>query len=264
MKRRNFLAGSAALGAMASPLSTLAVSNDSKGNDQEYLEWIRYTLPNRSEMDKVRFYYEQVAIPALNRMGLDRIGFFNVTHGESGPYFYILIPHPNIESILTYHEKLLEDKKYAKDGKEFLEAPLSKPAYSRIETSLFKSFKNIPKVEVRKDLLGQGRIMELRIYESHSYLAGQRKIHMFNEGGEIEIFRKTGLTPVFFGETLAGKSMPNLTYMLVFKDMDERAKAWDQFRDHPDWKKLSADPYYADTVSNITDLILTPTSFSQI
>ena len=59
----------------------------------------------------------------------------------------------------------------------------------------------------------KSRILELRIYESHSTKAGQKKIEMFNEGGEIAIFRKTGLRPVFFGETLIGPLMPNLTYM---------------------------------------------------
>jgi hypothetical protein len=63
---------------------------------------------------------------------------------------------------------------------------------------------------------------------------------------------------------MVGSALPNLTYMLVFRDNEERTKAWDQFRVHPDWKKLSSDPYYKDTVSNITDLILNPATFSQV
>ena len=108
------------------------------------------------------------------------------------------------------------------------------------------------------------RIYELRIYESHNYKAAQKKIEMFNEGGEIEIFKKTGLNPVFFGETLVGPLMPNLTYMLVFDDMADRDKNWKVFADSPEWKELSSDPQYKDTVSNISDIILSPASCSQI
>ena len=108
------------------------------------------------------------------------------------------------------------------------------------------------------------RIFELRVYESHSLKAAKKKIAMFNEGDEIAIFRKTGLQPVFFGETLFGPAMPNLTYMLVFDSMETRNKHWDQFRTDPDWLTLREVPIYKDTVSNITDIILQPTSFSQV
>ena len=87
---------------------------------------------------------------------------------------------------------------------------------------------------------------------------------MFNEGGEIALFRKTGLTPVFFGETVVGRNLPNLTYMLAFDDMADRDKRWKVFVADPGWKTLSADPAYKDTVSNITDIILRPTAYSQI
>jgi hypothetical protein len=87
---------------------------------------------------------------------------------------------------------------------------------------------------------------------------------MFNEGGEIKVFLKTGLQPVFFGETLIGPKMPNLTYMLVFDDMADRDAKWKVFGGDPEWKKLSSNPEYKDTVSNITDIILRPTPYSQI
>ena len=87
---------------------------------------------------------------------------------------------------------------------------------------------------------------------------------MFNEGGEIAIFRKTGLQPVFFGETLFGPALPNLTYMLVFENMARRDASWDRFRTDPDWLTLREVPIYQNTVSNITDIILRPTPFSQV
>jgi hypothetical protein len=54
--------------------------------------------------------------------------------------------------------------------------------------------------------------------------------------------------------------------MLTFGDIGEMNAKWDVFRDDPNWKKLSASPRYAfeQIVSNITNLILTPTDSSQI
>ena len=87
---------------------------------------------------------------------------------------------------------------------------------------------------------------------------------MFNDGGEIALFRKCGITPVFFGESIVGPILPNLTYMITFPDTDAQKVAWKKFVDSPEWKKLSGDPQYKDTVSNITNLELRPTSYSRV
>ena len=108
------------------------------------------------------------------------------------------------------------------------------------------------------------RIFELRIYESHSEAAALKKIEMFNEGGEIAIFDKVGLRSVFFGQTLIGQRQPNLVYMTVHQDMAAREKTWEDFRNSPDWKALSTNPVYANTVSATTVVFLRPTAYSQI
>ena len=60
----------------------------------------------------------------------------------------------------------------------------------------------------------ENRLLNFRVYESHNERAGKKKIEMFNKG-ELALFRRVGLTPVFFGETVVGSAMPNLTYLLV-------------------------------------------------
>ena len=109
------------------------------------------------------------------------------------------------------------------------------------------------------------RLLNLRVYESHNERAAAKKVEMF-EKGELAIFRRVGLTPVFFASALVGAAMPNLTYMLVFPNDDGRKKAWDTFRGDDAWLKLKAIPEYADKeiVSKITNRILTPTAYSEI
>jgi hypothetical protein len=83
---------------------------------------------------------------------------------------------------------------------------------------------------------------------------------------ELPIFQRVGLTPVLFGQTIAGSNMPNLTYLLVFPDDAARTAAWKRFGGDDDWKKLKAIPEYADKeiVSRITNKVLTPEPYSEI
>lgn len=86
---------------------------------------------------------------------------------------------------------------------------------------------------------------------------------MFNEE-EFDIFYRVGLNPVFFGEMIAGKNLPALSYMVWFKDMAERDKNWAAFGADAAWKKVSADPQYANSVSNIIRIFLEPLAYSQV
>jgi hypothetical protein len=265
MKRRNFVKTAGAMGIIPFSSMTAGSSNVPDSNDKrEYLELIKYHLHLGDKKKLIRNFYNDVAIPALNRCGLDRIGVFTVTYGPNDPSLYVLIPHPSLASVLETPAKLVKDKEYLSAGSDFLNKPQSDAAYVRMEKSLMVAFRDMPKVEKPINLMDKSRIYELRIYESHSRLYAKRKVSMFNEGGEINIFRETGLQPVFFGETIIGPMMPNLTYMVVFENMDERDKGWNTFRKSPAWEKLKADPQYKDTVSNITDIILSPASCSQI
>jgi hypothetical protein len=159
---------------------------------------------------------------------------------------------------------MLADNDLVKAAGDFLDAPMSDPSYVRMEKTLLRAFNDFPMINVPSAMMNNGsRIYELRTYESHDIKKAKKKVEMFNEGGEIDIFKNTGFTPVFYGETLAGNMMPCLTYMLAFNNMDERDKSWAAFGADPGWKKLAADPQYKDTVSNITDVFLSPDGCSE-
>jgi hypothetical protein len=88
---------------------------------------------------------------------------------------------------------------------------------------------------------------------------------MFHHG-EFEIFEKAGCSPVFYSDTLVGPRLPNLTYMLSFEDLNDLTERWKAFSADPAWVKLSHSPRYdyESIVSNISNLVLTPTASSQI
>ncbi len=264
MKRRDFIAATALAGAV--PLKTIAAAAAPQGNpDPEYYELRQYHLLSSGKRRPLNAFLRDAAIPAWNRHGIEPVGVFTVMYGPNRPTIYVLLPHKSLESFATADSRLTADARYQQAGASFLDAPMSDPAYVRMESSLMAAFAQMPRLEVPAGAAeNKARIFELRTYESHSKKKAKKKIEMFNEGGEIAIFRKTGLGPVFFGETLIGPNLPNLTYMLAFNDMVDRDKRWQSFSSSPEWKQLSADQAYADTVSNITDIFLRPTPYSQI
>lgn len=262
MNRRDFIAASALAGGapLVRAMDYTHAMDDAM--ETEYYELRHYHMLYGAKQRQLHDFLGEVALPAFKRLNIGPVGAFTVVYGTNAPSLLLLLPHSNLASVETLRQRLAEDDEYQKAGADFLKVPMSDPAYVRFESTLLKAFVEMPKLET--PLNSPGRIFEMRTYESHSDAAALRKIEMFNKGGEIPIFRRTGLNPVFFAETLIGRNMPNLTYMLVFEDMQARDEAWDQFRQDPDWEKLRVDPYYADTVSTISDVILRPTAYSQI
>jgi hypothetical protein len=198
----------------------------------------------------------------MNRAGIGKVGAFTVVYGENAPTLLLVLAHQTLDTVVSLRERLASDAEYARAGAAILDAPMADPAFIRVESTLLRAFAAMPKVEGPASTAGP-RIVELRTYESHSDRAALNKLAMFN-AGEVPIFRRTGLAPVFFGETLLGEKMPSLNYMLTFADMTARDAAWKAFSADPDWKKLSGDPQYKDNVSAISDLILRPTAYSQL
>lgn len=263
MKRRDLLvAGSCAAGLGVLGQSIEANAAAPAAGTKEYLELRLYTMASAEKRDAYVKFLKDTAVPALNRIGIDRVGVWKMQK-ESDLSLYVLLPHKTIASFATSRRRLLADKAYIEGAtKAIYSAPKKDPVYKRIESSLLLSFDAAPKVEV--PTTSATRIFQLRIYESHTEERGQRKIHMFNEAGEIALFRKKGLNPVFFGESLIGTKVPNLTYMVSFETDEARKGAWKAFGSSPEWRKMSRDPFYKDTVSAITNLFLLPTAASQI
>jgi len=229
--------------------------------DQEYYELRTYSFTSESQLQALEHYFENAAIPTFNRMGIEAVGVFNEMEKSDSLKLYVLIPYISLQQYDSVQQHFLQEAAHQKASTKHLDAPFTAPAFDRVESSLMRAFTHLPIMEIPDR---SERIFELRIYESHSEKFAQQKIKMFNEGGEIEIFREVGLQPVFFGETIIGAHMPNLTYMVTAPDIEAHRENWKKFGGHPDWKSLSSLPEYKDTVSKIHSIFLVPTDFSQI
>jgi hypothetical protein len=258
--RREFLAATAV--AAVSPLPHR--NTFSQPTPRQYFELRRYHLLPGTRQRAFTTFVGDVAIPAMNRAGVGRVGAFTVVYGENAPSLLLVLAHQTLDTVISLRERLANDAVYTRAGASILDAPLSDPAFVRVESTLLRAFEAMPTLEPSAGAgTGAARIFELRTYESHSDRAALNKLKMFN-AGEVPIFRRAGLTPVFFGETVIGAKMPSLTYMITTANMAARDSAWAAFGQDPEWKTLSADPQYRDNVSAISDIILQPTAYSQI
>lgn len=265
MKRREFLKTSLVASAAATASTALAqTAGTPSESGREFYELRLYHLRKGPMLKRFDDFYKDVAVPAWNRAGVSAVGVFDVMIGPDQPTKYVLLPFKSWDAMNAAREKFESDGAVLKS--DFANLPPTDPGYIRKQSSVLLAFKSVPKLEIPAQAKEKkSRIFELRTYEAHSRKANQKKVEMFDVG-ETDIFRRTGLQPVFFGEGLVGPNLPNLTYMLVFDDMAARDKNWGTFVNHPDWKKLSSTPGYTDPeiLTNITSVFLRPTGYSQV
>lgn len=231
---------------------------------QEYYE-IRIYHTFWGQEGKVDAFLKDVYLPALHRAGISKAGVFKPveTDSESGLIIFLFIPYKTAEQYVMLPEVLAKDKVYLEAGKSFLDAPYNDPPYKRQESILLKAFLYMPQPFFPEYTNpASERVYELRSYESATEAKAIKKIEMFNQGGEIDIFTKLKFNAVFYGEVISGTAMPNLMYMTTFKDMKSRDELWKAFIGSPEWKKLSAMEEYNNTVSHIDRYLLRPTNYS--
>ena len=242
--------------------SAILISQESK---REYYQIKTYIFDSEAQEKVTDKYLKDAFLPALKRQGISDIGVFklrpgyNITTNKT----YVLIPFANLDLFNAVEDKLAGDNVYLNAGKEYLEASYKEPPYKRVKSTLIRAFKDMPKMkpsEVSGDR--KDRVYELRSYEGPNETYYRRKVHMFNEGGEIELFENLGFNAVFYGDAISGDKMPNLIYMTTFKDMETRDALWKDFVASDKWKEISVLPQYENTVSHADIMLLYPTAYS--
>lgn len=259
MKRRNFIQNTA-LTTAALAAGKLSFAAKEKAGKKQLFELREYESHFGGNQNALHTYLEKALIPAFNKYGVKNVGVFKETGKSEPAKVYVLIAYPSLEEYGDINMKVKSDSDFKKNSAEWDKMPADKPVFNRYSSSLLVAFDNMPSLKVPPK---EQRIFELRTYEGYNEDATRRKIKMFNEE-EFTIFDRTKLTRVFFGEAIAGPNLPCLTYMITFKDMEERDKNWAAFGADADWKKVSNDPQYANTVSNIRRIFLEPVPYSQV
>ena len=268
MNRRSFIASLCSAGAALVAVSAVSAQEAPAAGKREFVELRTYTCSSVEKRDKLIETFDAALIPALNRQGVKSVGVFwsngEVNDGNAAyaTNVFVLIPHPDAGSLATSDQRLLADAQFMKDAAPIFVAPMKEPLYDACSSSLLYTFATLP--QVKQVTQSSGRLLQLRIYNSYTIERNAKKISMFEQGGEIGLFRACGMQPVLFGQALAGSNLANLTYLLAFDNKEAKEAAWKTFKAHPDWLKMKADPQYKDTANKITNIVLRPSKASQL
>jgi hypothetical protein len=260
MDRRQWITGAAAMSAL---LSNAANAADTARSFLELTTW-RLHNSDEDQAKRVSDYLEQGLFPALTRAGAKPVAAFSNLIGPDGPSLFTLVQYASMGAMQDVLAKLAADSAYTQ-ASQSLRAGSGMP-FVTMESSLFHSLAVMPQPVIPTDAASRPpRVFELRTYQSQSMAARQKKAAMF-DGGEIGIFQRIGMRPVFIGESIIGSRQPNITYMLSFDNLDGREKLWKAFGSDPEWKKLSSPPELKDSqiVANISNILLHPLSFSPL
>ena len=261
MTRSTFLKSTVAASGLVGAIENLTAAEPTDSAAREYFEIRKYTLKSPEKQAVLEAYLKDAAIPALNRLGVRNVGVFLPEKPEATAVVYVVLRYSSLDQLAKSTE-LLADAALQQQGAAYLDVPATDVVYERVESWLTQGITGLPTMAVP----AKGRqVYQLRIYESPSEKTAKKKIEMFNIG-ELAIFKRSGLNAVFFGETIVGPLMPNLTYMLSFSDAAAKDQAWNTFRVDPEWTKLKTTPGFTDKeiVSRITNIVLVPTPYSQI
>jgi len=258
MERRDFLQKSILTTAAVAGVGASSASARSSQNKNQVYDLRVYRM--RRGARALENYFSKALIPALNRMGVKNVGVFSEMSKNEPATIYMLIPYKSFDDFGKITLDLKKDKEFEQARSEYDEIPSEQAVFERYDSSILLAFDGIPEMVVPAQ---SPRIFEMRTYEGYSEDAVKRKVKMFNEG-ELDIFKRTKINPVFFGEKISGTDLPCLTYMATYSNMEAREQAWKEFLAHPDWQKMSKLPEYANTVSKIHRVFLEPLPYSQV
>lgn len=233
--------------------------------EKEYYELKTYTIKNETQEKMVDDYLKNAYLPALKRMSIENIGVFKVRPDKFkvSNKIYVLIPFQSLAEFDKLEAMLAVDKTHLSAGAEYILATHDKKPFERINSVLLRAFPDMPKMKP-SEVEGSraDRVYELRSYEGPTEAMYRRKVDMFNEGGEVELFDSLGFNAVFYADVISGDKMPNLMYMTTFTNMEKRDALWKDFVDSDKWKEISVMDKYLNTVSHADIDLLYPTEYS--
>jgi hypothetical protein len=263
MKRRKFVKIAGTLAAAPALAVNSACDNHPAAGEnpaiKEIYEWRVYDLLGNG--DAIDQFFQSTLLPVYQQNNIVT-GAFQPLHPIDGAneQRHLLFIYPDITTFYKVKTIIWNDDAFRKNAQPFYDQTAPNPIYSNFQSTLSVAFDHIP-MHRKPDSIRT--LLELRTYRSPNEEANLRKVQMFN-GGEIEIFDKTGVNSVLYGEILAGPIMPALMYLTWYENEMTRNNAWKKFGEHTDWKQISTMEKYAYTATDNQSILLKPLIYSQI
>ncbi len=235
---------------------------------REFYEIRAYKLKSADQVTATDNYLKDAYLPAMHRLGIKQIGVFKPISNDTAAIklIYVIVPYISLDVWQRSKSNLENDPNYVSMAKGFTEADTTHLPYIRIESTILEAFPDQLKLVPTSLKLTPDAIYEMRSYESPTEKLHHLKVAMFNEGGEIDLFKKLDFQAVFYADVLTGSRMPNLVYMVVFQNAAARDEHWKAFGASKEWKTVSSDPQYENniSVSHIDSILMHRTTYSDL
>ena len=106
-------------------LAVAAIGNPSRAaaadsEKPQYYELRVYTTKSEEQQQRINDYWQNAAVPAYNRMGIQPIGVFTELKDSATNKIYVLIPCDSLEIFASIPDKLASDTNYQQAAAEFL------------------------------------------------------------------------------------------------------------------------------------------------
>lgn len=226
-----------------------------------------FKLSGKAQEERMDNYLKSAYLPALHRAGIKTVGVFKPIASDttSGKKIVVWLPLTSLDQVDKLQNTLAKDVVYQKAGADVLNASFDNVPFNRKESILLKAFPEAPNYSIPGHTTKPSeRIYELRSYEGPTENLFRQKVKMFNEGGEIKLFKSLEFNAIFYAEVISGSTMPNLMYLTTFADMTAHDAHWKAFGSSPEWKRISGLDEYKHTVSNSVKMLLYPTDYSDL
>src|SRR5579872_5732816 len=130
---------------LAVGLAMLARAAKADSGQPQYYELRVYTTKSQRQQELVNNYWQNVAVPAYNRLGAQPVGVFTELENSPTNKIYVLIPFDSLEAFASVPAKLAADSAYQSAAAEFMSVPKNDPAYQRFDTSILIAFDSMKK-----------------------------------------------------------------------------------------------------------------------
>ena len=243
---------------------TITSANAANTPREFYLIQI-YHCTNKDQVNGVDAYLKNTYLPFLHKTGIAKVGVFAPIANDtaSDKKIYVWVPMPSLDMLDKLDQAVEKLDPMGKNALVDLENADSSLPYTRVERIVSKAFKLQTQYEKKTSLTkSPDRIYEYRCYESPTENAHLRKVHMFNEGGEISLFKSLNFNAIFYSKAIVGARMPNLIYMTSFNNMADRDAHWKAFSASPIWKDISTMPKYLKAVNRNETVLMTARDYA--
>jgi len=224
-----------------------------------------YHCSTAKQIENIDLYLKKTFLPYLHKNGIEKVGVFAPLDNDtaSDKKLYVWVPFKNIQKLDELDKTIEALDPMGSAAIIHLENADGSLPYTRIEKIISKAFKFQPQYARKSTLTkSSSRIYEYRSYESPTENLHLRKVHMFNEGGEVTLFAQLNFNAIFYSKVIAGSNMPNLIYMTSFNSMEDRNAHWDRFDEAPLWKKISAAPEYLNSVNRNETVLMSARDYA--